>query len=281
MTQPGDQGDLAFLETNAAYIRRAELNLPHLDQTVNLLNYIRIANDIASQFPQYISPAKVNRQINSSLSRTSILDWGCGYGQMSWLLRRREFDVTSFDIGPDSTTLPQMPLSDGLGVTRTEHSTQLPFQDGSFDGVLSCGVLEHVDECSGQVGNERKALDEIFRVLKPGGKLLIYQLPQSASWQEGLVRRFKLGYSHPRRYSEPEINRILRQAGFEVVGLRRSNFIPKNLTGLPMRIRRFYSRFSLPLMVLDRFLCRVPMLNRIAGVLEVSALKQNGARSSS
>lgn len=192
---------------------------------------------------------------------------------MSWLLRRRKFDVTSFDIGPDSITLPQMPLSEGLGVTRTEHPTQLPFQDASFDGVLSCGVLEHVDECSGQVGNERKVLDEIFRVLKPGAKLLIYQLPQSASWQEGLVRRFKMGYSHPRRYSAREIHHILRQAGFEVVCLRRSNFIPKNLTGLPMRIRRFYSRFSLPLMALDRFLCRVPMLNRIAGVFEISALK--------
>lgn len=259
MNLSSDSNDLAFLEHNAASIRSAKLHLPHLDQTVNLLNYMRIADSVATLVPQRAA---------------RILDWGCGYGQMTWLLRRRGFDVTSFDIGTDETRLPAIPLCDELKVTYTTHPTQLPFQEQAFDAVLSCGVLEHVDECSGVVGNELKSLAEIARVLRPEGKLLIYQLPQRASWQEALVRRFKLGYTHPRRYSAAEIVGILEDKGFRVTSLRRANLIPKNLTGMPAGLRRIYSRFSRPLIVLDRYMCRIPLLNRVAGAMEIVAVKR-------
>ncbi|MCU6501051.1 methyltransferase domain-containing protein [Rugamonas sp. A1-17] len=254
-----DNNDLTFLEHNATSIRSAKLHIPHLDQTVNLINYMRIADSVATILPQRAA---------------HIMDWGCGYGQMTWLLRRRGFEVTSFDIGTDETSLPAIPLCDGLKVIYTTHPTQLPFPEQAFDAVLSCGVLEHVDECSGVAGNELKSLDEIARVLRPAGMLLIYQLPQRASWQEALVRRFKLGYTHPRRYSAAEIVGILEDRGFQVTSLRRANLVPKNLTGMPAGLRRIYSRFSRPLIVLDRYLCRLPLLNRVAGVLEIVAVKR-------
>ena len=47
---------------------------------------------------------------------------------------------------------------------------RLPFDDASFDAVLSCGVLEHVPYEEGSVR-------EIARVLKPGGHFFVYQLP--------------------------------------------------------------------------------------------------------
>jgi SAM-dependent methyltransferase len=260
-----NNGDLAFLEKNAARIREEGLHLPHLDQTVNLLNYLRIADDIATKVAAF----------RGSIKRTQLLDWGCGYGQMSWLLRRRGFHIVSFDIGPDETRLPNIPLCEGLEVVRTVHPTDLPLTDRSFGAVLSCGVLEHVDECSGVVGNERKSLAEIARVLEPNGLLLIYQLPQKAAWQEALVRKLKLGYSHPRRYTAKEIKEILERAQFSVVSINRSNLIPKNLTGLPVAFRTAYSRFSRPLMWIDSMLCRIPLLNRIAGVLEILAVKRD------
>lgn len=39
----------------------------------------------------------------------------------------------------------------------------LPFEDGAFDGVVSDQVLEHVE------GNPQRAIDECFRVTRPGG----------------------------------------------------------------------------------------------------------------
>lgn len=258
--------DLQFLEKNSTAIRHLGVHLPHLDQRVNHLNYIRIANDVtgAVYASVYAPEAQMSNQV---------LDWGCGYGQMTWLLKRRGLAITSFDIGPDDAVLPDIPLCRGLEVIRSNHPTELPFPDESFDAVLSCGVLEHVDECSGVPGSELKSLREIARVLRPSGKFLIYQLPQQLAWQEAVVRRFKLGYAHPRRYTEAEITAILKSAGFNVAVVRRANFVPKNLTGFPQVLRRVYNRFSGILMALDRLMCKIPVANRVAGVLEIVAVK--------
>ena len=251
-----DQIDYAFLRDNAR--AGLALQLPafiHLDQPIGVWNYIRIANDIARQ------------------AAGQALDWGCGYGQMTYLLRQRGFQVTSFDIGAPEAALPDIPICRDLTVVRSQHPTQLPFESASFDAVLSCGVLEHVDEESGQPGNERASLREIARILRPGGLLLIYQLPQKNAWQEALIRRFKLGYSHPRRYTAAEITPLLRDTGYEVRRLRRANLIPKNLTGMPATLRRLYSRFSRSLIAADGCLAQIPGVNQLAGVLEITARK--------
>lgn len=234
------------------------VNFTHIDQPIGIWNYIRIANSIADQVPS-----------------GHILDWGCGYGQMTYLLMRRGLHVTAFDIGePSSESLPSVYLSREMRVVYSTHPTNLPFSDESFDAVLSSGVLEHIDEGS-EPGNESKSLLEIARVLRPGGHLLIYQLPQRYAWQEALGRRLKLGYAHPRRYTAGEITALLRHAGYSVTSMRRANLIPKNLTGMPSVVREAYSRFSTILIALDGILCKIPGLNNLAGVLEVTA--QHGA----
>ena len=80
------------------------------------------------------------------LSGGLILDDGCG-------LRYQWFeDVTNLDISPFPTT----------DVVAT--CSQLPFQDASFDGVISVAVLEHV-------ADPRECVEQIARVLKPGGSV--------------------------------------------------------------------------------------------------------------
>lgn len=250
--------DYNFLLANAQAGKALGLsNFIHLDQPIGILNYIRIADDIARQ-----------------IALGDLLDWGCGYGQMTYLLKRRGFQVTSFDIGePGTVSSPDIPLCRELNVVRTTHPTNLPFTDNSFDAVLSCGVLEHVDEFS-QPGNERKSLREIARVLRPDGFLFIYQLPQQYAWQEAIGRRLRLGYAHPRRFTATEITKMLKQAGYSIERIRRANLFPKNLTGLPNGLRMMYSRFSRALIALDGNLCKIPGLNHLAGVLEITAKRE-------
>ena len=231
----------------------------HLDQPIGIWSYIRIADDIA----QHVPPC-------------DLLDWGCGDGQMTYLLGRRGFRVTSYDVGdPEGFALPAIPLTRDLQVVVSSHPTDLPFADASFDAVLSCGVLEHVGE-SDPRGDDRASLREIARILRPGGSLLIYQLPQQYAWQEAVSRRLGLGYSHPRRYSATEIVALLRQAGYSVQRLRRTNLVPRNLTGMPEAMRTAYSRLSHPLIALDGQLCRVPGLRHLAGALEITARRAAG-----
>ncbi len=249
-----DRSDFDFLFENSR-IGKA-LKVPaflHLDQPIGLWNYIRIANDIAQQVPA-----------------GRLLDWGCGYGQMTFLLKRRGFQVSAFDIGAPGTQMPELPVCRDLAIVRSDHPTALPFETGTFDTVLSCGVLEHVDEFS-QLGNELISLHEIGRVLRPGGTLLIYQLPQKFAWQEAMLRLLKLGYAHPRRYTATEITGMLNKTGYEVQRLRRANLVPKNLTGMPNVVRQTYSRLSRILIWADGLLSQAPLLRQLAGVLEVTA----------
>ena len=251
-----DQEDFQYLMATAREGRQQGLDhFIHLDQPVGVLNYIRIANEIEERVPQ-----------------GRLLDWGCGLGQMTWLLRRRGFDVVPFDISATAASLPDLALTRGLDVVHGTHPTNLPFADASFDAVLSCGVLEHVDEFSAP-GNERLSLREISRVLKPAGWFPIYQLPQRYTWQEAITRNLRLGYSHPRRFSEREIRELLAATGFRAERVHRYNMLPKNLTGVPARIRDFYGNRGAMVHAVDRLLSSIPGLNRVAGVLEVLARK--------
>lgn len=250
-----DREDYEFLHRSAVAGRAAGLtHFLHLDQPIGIWNYIRIANEIACRVP----PGR-------------LLDWGCGLGQMSYLLRRRGFEVVAYDLGETIASLPDLPLTREVTVVRGTHPTDLPFATESFEVVLSCGVLEHVDEYTGVAGNEMKSLREIHRVLRPGGYFPLYQLPQQHTWQEAITRTLGIGYAHPRRFTEREIRGILVATGFHVKRVSRFNMMPKNLTGVPSALRDFYSRLSEPVMAIDRILSAIPGLNRVAGVLEILA----------
>ena len=69
-----DRADYDFLMDTVQRANRVGISLAHLEQPLAIRNYIRISNDIASQ----VSPC-------------ALLDWGCGVGQMTYLLRRRGF----------------------------------------------------------------------------------------------------------------------------------------------------------------------------------------------
>ena len=176
--------------------------------------------------------------------------------------------MTSYDVGKADAQLPDIPICRDLDVVRTLDAVALPFGDGEFDAVLSSGVLEHVAEGRAQ-GDEVGSMYEIFRVLKPGGFFVIYQLPQRCAWQEAIIRWLRLGYSHPRRFSAGEIARMLSENGYTVRRIRRGNMIPKNLTGMPAWLKKWYRHLKPALAVSDTLLCRVPTLNQFAGTLEV------------
>jgi SAM-dependent methyltransferase len=83
-------------------------------------------------------------------------------------------------------------------------ATAIPFGDSVFDAVFLFDVLEHVDE-------ESKALSEIRRVLRPGGKLLV-TVP-AFMFLFGLQDEVS---EHKRRYRRGPLVNLLRRSGFQV-----------------------------------------------------------------
>jgi len=223
----------------------------HLSSRASLLNYVRFADEVK----RFLRPGG------------RVLDWGCGLGQVSWLLARRDLAVTSFDIRrfpADSMVI------DGDQIVMGDDLVLLPFPSASFDAVLSCGVLEHVVD-------ERVSLREIKRVLKPGGFFFIYQLPQRYAYTE-LINRWRSGrWHHPRRYTPRSVKIQLEAAGFRLVHQRRANILPKNLTGLPSVARRAYNGIAYLVNSLDLRLSKVPLLNLLCHSIEIIAVVEEVA----
>ena len=140
-----------------------------------------------------------------------MLDWGAGWGQTSLLLRAHGARVVAYDVEDKGAASGLLRETDVRYVVTP--GPGLPFADGEFDAVLNCGVLEHVDD-------EGAALAELRRVLRPGGRLFTYHLPNRYAYTEWLGRR--LGrFHHERTYTRREASRPVRAGRVSRRGLPR------------------------------------------------------------
>jgi SAM-dependent methyltransferase len=94
-----------------------------------------------------------------------VLEGGCGLGQMTFFLRQAGYDVVGVDFAERTVERVRRFMPD-LDV-RYGDLERLSFDDGSFDGYWSFGVIEHLYH-----GYERIAR-EMYRVLSPGGYLFM------------------------------------------------------------------------------------------------------------
>ena len=97
-----------------------------------------------------------------------VLEIGLGYGTVSQLLAQSARRYTGLDIaaGPVSVVNQRMTLFSLNGSAQQGSILQAPFADGSFDAVVTIGCLHHT-------GDLPRALDEVHRVLRPGGSALV------------------------------------------------------------------------------------------------------------
>jgi 2-polyprenyl-6-hydroxyphenyl methylase / 3-demethylubiquinone-9 3-methyltransferase len=97
----------------------------------------------------------------------SVLDLGCGGGFMAEALARRGAKVIGIDpSAPAIEAAREHAAAEGLDIDyRVASGEDLPLSDGSLDCVVAVDVFEHVTDIA-------PVLDEICRVLKPGGQLL-------------------------------------------------------------------------------------------------------------
>jgi len=103
-----------------------------------------------------------------------VLEFGCNYGATAIILAALGARVTAIDINKDALKLAQLNaerygLSERINFMHCADTTQLPFDDQTFDLITCNSVLEYVDH---QILD--KVLKEIDRVLKLDGLLLIY-----------------------------------------------------------------------------------------------------------
>jgi SAM-dependent methyltransferase len=95
-----------------------------------------------------------------------------GKGHVSYWLKKNKLDFISCDVsntGVTSAFVINSPIisTENINVVELKHEYILPFDNSSFDVVLSFGVLEHVP-------NDLESLKEIYRILKKNGLFFLF-----------------------------------------------------------------------------------------------------------
>lgn len=101
------------------------------------------------------------------------LEVGCGRGSLSCYFSDHSYDCTLLDNAPAAIDQARE-LFNALGLSarfEVGDALAMPFADGRFDVVFSVGLLEHFETIE-------KPLAEQWRVLKRGGYLFVYLVPQ-------------------------------------------------------------------------------------------------------
>ena len=139
-----------------------------------------------------------------------ILDCGCGTGANLVLLGKygRSF---GFDL-----SWPGLQFAIEYGQTRVAHAsiTNVPFRSNAFDLVTAFDVLYSLTE-----QQETAAVAEIFRVLQPGGTLIV-----NVAALDILRGSHSVFGKELRRSTRRRLRTVLTRGGFDVVRLTYTNF---------------------------------------------------------
>ncbi len=98
----------------------------------------------------------VNRLVNDKY--LSVLDFGCGSGYGTKVLKEKFADVYSFDVYPDGYSPEGIDVCQDIAVIKQKQ----------YDVITCFEVIEHMDEIA-----QQKLMDDLYSLTKPNGTLFI------------------------------------------------------------------------------------------------------------
>jgi SAM-dependent methyltransferase len=152
-----------------------------------------------------------------------VLDIGCGAGRHAFELYRRGAHVVAADLdqdelGPVNGMFAAMRAGEDIPPRAgaravSADTTSMPFGDESFDKVIASEILEHVPD-------DRRAMAEIARILRPGGVAAVTVpswLPERVCWALSEEYHSNPG-GHIRIFTRNELAGKLAASGLTVTG---------------------------------------------------------------
>jgi SAM-dependent methyltransferase len=188
------------------------------------------------------------------------LDVGCGTGALAARLAAVGYEVVGID--PSEGMLEVM-RARAPGIRAVKGSgASLPFDDDSFDLVLSVATLHHI----GDPEDVRRTLSEMVRVARPSGRVLVWDHnPRNPYWGR-LMARVPQDTGEERLIGEAELLGDLREAGAEILLSTQLGMVPD-----------FTPRAMLPAAAAaERAAERTPLVRRLCAHNVILAAKRDG-----
>jgi SAM-dependent methyltransferase len=193
-----------------------------------------------------------------------ILDVGCGRGTLLSAFADRGFEAHGFELSPQAAEFADSRAHIKIG----EELADAQYPAGFFDMVIVWHVLEHLK-------HPDQVIEEIRRILKPGGTLII-SVPNFSSWQARWAGENWFHLDLPRHlfhFPLPALRRLAEDRGFEYESAHHFSLRQNPFGWVQSMLNRFGSlpRNALYSMLLRSSGARFPRLTR-AGLLAAFVL---------
>lgn len=147
------------------------------------LKYMNEAEEFARLDPRQDNEDQIPERLKIALDLGQlqpgmrVLDIGCGRGEFSWFCARRQAHAWGMDYSPASmeiaSRLMNQAVSAGLSMQLVQASAGvLPLAENTFDRAFMLDIIEHLTPLQLQA-----TLEEVHRLLHPGGRLVIHTMP--------------------------------------------------------------------------------------------------------
>jgi len=189
-----------------------------------------------------------------------VLELGCGTGYFTRELARSGADIVAIDVSPELLAIARADCSAPNVRYEIQNACVMSYRDAVFDSVVGSSVLHHLEI--------KRALHEIYRVLKSGGTIYFTEpnmlnpqiaIQKNVSW----VKR-KLGDSPDETaFFRWRLGRLLKETGFRDVQIDPFDFLhPKTPSSMVNGLN-----------AIGRFLEKVPVVSEFAGSLYIRAIR--------
>lgn len=157
--------------------------------------------------------------------RKRVLETGYGIGLVAEALAKSGWDVTSIDPSPEALAALRSKFAKGSlnGAFEQADVDKLPFANQSFEAVVSINAIEFAQ-------NPLEAVQEIHRVLVPGGRAIIATFNKLSPWGiPGVVRmiRPEADVPTPKFMTKADLTKLIKTSGLVLEDVKdRAGYLP-------------------------------------------------------
>lgn len=153
------------------------------------------------KFIEKVTVKNLNNEITKHVSGKIVLDNGCGGGSFDYT-KHEDKIIHGIDFKKSERY---------SGIFKEANSSKLPYEDDSFSCVVFAGVIQYIKDYD-------KAMQEISRVLRKNGKLIIASVNK-----DSMFRRLRIINPKPKKeagecniFSYVELERVIIKNGFGI-----------------------------------------------------------------